>query len=156
MRKSIFDPAVKAEVLQRLEKLNHDTVPQWGVMKPNQMLRHLIEANKIATGEITSANRSNFFTRTLIRKFVLDAKVPSLNMIKKRPIVTFPEINIVERGIHSAEFNTEKQNLIKDIDRVLAAKEFVPRSPLIGKMSRENWGQLGYSHIHYHFTQFGV
>ena len=156
MKKTIFDPEAKIEILKRLKNLSHDTQPRWGVMKPNQMLRHLIEANKISTGELETADRSNLFTKTLIRYFILNSKVPSIKQIQKRPIVTFPEINVVERNIATADFETEKENFKKDIERVINAKIFAAKSPVMGKMSREDWGKLTYSHANYHLTQFGL
>lgn len=155
-KKSIFDPAVKAEVFKRLDNLQPDTQPLWGTMKPNEMLKHLSEALKIATGEIQVPDRSNLFTRTLIRYFVQNAMVPSKETATKRPVATFPEIDVVKKGITVGDFLAEKENYKKELARVEAISTYVPKSPLIGKMSREDWARNFYGHAHYHLTQFGV
>jgi len=156
MKKTIFDPESKADILQRLEKLSPDSQPRWGILKSNQMLRHLIESNKITLGELETEDRSNLFTKTLIRYFILSSKVPSIKQVQKRPIQTVPEINVVERQIVTADFETERENYKKDIERIISARNFAAKSPIMGKMSREDWGKLTYSHANYHLTQFGV
>jgi hypothetical protein len=156
MRKNIFNEPDRANVLSRLEKLTAETVPQWGKLKPNQMLRHVIEGNKITLGELQVPDRSSFFTRTIIRYFTLSGMIPPRERLEKNPIETFGQIDVIKQNIPAADFATEKANFIADVERIINATKFAERSPLIGKMSKENWGQLTYSHINYHFTQFGV
>ncbi len=145
-----------ADIQSRLDKLSETTAPKWGIMRVNQMLRHLVEGAKITTGELKMPNKSNLFSRTLLRFFMLRAMIPSESMRKKNPPETFSEINVFKSNIPADDFATEKESLKATLNKILTMKQFPERHPLIGKMSKENWGQQTYSHLHYHFTQFGV
>jgi hypothetical protein len=156
MAKTILDPTTLESILQRVDKLTPDTVPQWGVLKPNQMVRHLRAALPINSGELVIPDRSTFMSRTLIRWFVLNSMVPSVERAKKNPIQTLPEINVVKKPIESADLETEKR-LFKEAQRAIIIQDkWAARSPLLGKMSKGDQGKLMHSHAHYHLTQFGV
>lgn len=156
MARTLFDPATLDSILARVDKLTPDTVPQWGIMKPNQMVRHLRAALPINTGDLDLGDRSNLFTRTFIRWFVLNSMVPSAETAKKRPIQTFPEINVVKKPIEVADLETEKR-LFKEAQRAIIAQDkWAARSPQLGRMNRADQGRLMHSHAHYHLTQFGV
>lgn len=156
MAKTIFDPTLHASLFVRLDKLQESTVPQWGIMKPNQMVRHVREALKINTGEMDLGDRSTIFTRTLIRWFVLNSMVPSAETARKRPVVTLPEINVVEKPIPAADLATEKRLLREATDKAIKEDKWAGRAPLLGHMSRADWGKLMHSHMHYHLSQFGL
>ncbi|MBX7203892.1 MAG: DUF1569 domain-containing protein [Bacteroidia bacterium] len=157
MKKSVFSTEVQTEILSRLEKLSETTLPLWGEMTPAQMLKHLQLAFKISTGQIKVSDRSTFFTRNFLRHFLLSAKVPSLKRIEKNPPMTFPEIDVqLNTTVKESSFSTEKENFIAAFHLLPGIELFVETHPLIGKMKREDWGNHFYSHINYHFTQFGI
>jgi len=156
MKRSIFDPAVKADLLARLDKLNESTSPNWGTMKANQMLQHLQMSFKVGPGELPIKEESTFFTRTVLRYFMLRGMVPSKERLEKSPPQTFDEINIIKSHIPVSDFYTEKENFKKYFEKVASHESFIPRHPRIGNMTRNDWGHQIYSHINYHFTQFGV
>lgn len=156
MSKTIFDPATKAALFARLDGLTERTVPLWGQLKPNQMVRHLREALKVNTGEIQPARRDTFFTRTFICWFTLNAKIPPVEQLKKKPIHTFDEINIVKRPIPADDLATEKRLYAEALDRVIKEGRYADRSPTLGRMSIADHGRLMYSHMHWHLTQFGL
>jgi len=156
MRKSLFDNKVRDELKQRLDKLTDATVPQWGTMKPAQMVHHVFLSTNIASGELKIEDRSNFLTRTVLRYFMLSGMVPPKERGQKNPPQTFEEINMVKRNIAYADLNTERNRLKEQWEKLTAKQEFPPRHPRIGKMSRDNWGQQLYAHANYHLTQFGL
>lgn len=156
MKQTLFDPAVKTELFQRLDQLTSDTGPQWGVMNICQMLRHLFLSYQVALGEIPVTDHSTLFLRTIGKWFVLSGKVPSKRMLEKRKIRTFREINVAKLEIKAADFQTEKNELKKIIERFLQAEKLAPRHPMVGKMSKNDWGYWAYTHLNYHLTQFGV
>ncbi|MFL5481866.1 MAG: hypothetical protein ACJ8AK_06720 [Gemmatimonadaceae bacterium] len=43
MPKSLANPTVRDEMLDRLERLSPDAKPRWGRMNPTQMLAHLAD-----------------------------------------------------------------------------------------------------------------
>jgi hypothetical protein len=156
MKKSLFDPKVKQELVSRLDKLAENTVPQWGIMKPEQMVHHVYMATKIAAGELKVPDRSSFFTRTVLRYFMLSGKVPSIKQMEKRPIETMEEFNMVKANIPYDDLNTERSRLKTQWEKLSSLTSFPERHPRIGKMNRDNWGQQLYAHANYHLTQFSV
>jgi len=157
MKKSVFSPEVQTEIMSRLEKLTETTLPLWGEMNTAQMLKHVQLAFKISTGQIKVSDRSTFFTRNFLRHFLLSAKVPSLRRIERNPPMTFPEIDVqLNTTVKAGNFTTEKENFISAFRLLANIESFAETHPLIGKMSREDWGNHFYSHINYHFTQFGI
>ena len=157
MKRSVFDPKVKQELLQRLDKLQEGTSPVWGEMTARQMLKHLQMAFQIGTGELAISDRSSFFTRNVLRYFLLRDMVPSKRQLDKNPPMTFPEIDLqMNTAIKVADFATEKGNFSSALEQLAAVENYVDQHPLIGKMKREDWGFHMYSHINYHFTQFGL
>jgi len=48
--KNLFEPAVKQEIIERINKLNPQTQPLWGKMNAGQMLAHLKMPMGVAVG----------------------------------------------------------------------------------------------------------
>lgn len=156
MKKSVFDPAIRAALISRLEKLEGNSIPQWGTMNAAQMVHHLYESTKMATGELILPDKSNLFTRTVLRYFMLSGMVPPKKQLAKKPPQTFDEFNMVKGKIVFTDLNNERRQLITQWEKLNNQTSYPERHPLIGKMNRDNWGQQFYSHAHYHLTQFGV
>jgi hypothetical protein len=151
MRKNLLQPEVKAEILSRISKLNPQTQRQWGKMNVNQMLYHTAAGLKIAYGEISTAPRGNWLSKQMMRFFILKTDMPT----PKEKAETFPEINTVTLGINPADFHVEQQKLI-ELVKNFPAKQLHHASSLLGKMSKENWARLHYTHLDHHLKQFGV
>jgi hypothetical protein len=153
MKKHLLQPEARAEMLARLDKLTPETKAKWGRMNVNQMLWHANHGLQIALGDVTTpGSKSNAITRALMRFVVLKTDIPAPEGKAK----TFDEIDTVELGIDPDDFNTEREQLKKTIDRFIAATKLAPESALIGKMSKENWSRLNFTHLDHHFRQFGV
>lgn len=151
MRKNLLQPEVKEEILSRIHKLNPDTQRQWGKMNVNQMLYHTAAGLRIAYGEISTAPHGNWLKRQLMRFFILKTDFPT----PKEKAETFPEINTVALNINPADFNTERNTLI-DLVKKFPVDRMHPESALLGKMTKENWARLQYTHLDHHLKQFGV
>ena len=156
MKKSIFDPKVKEEVVFRLDKLTETSARQWGTLSPAQMLHHVYLSTKLAEGEMKLPDRSTLLTRTVIRYFILSGMVPSKKRLEKSPPQTLDEINMTKGNIPYDDLNKERSRLKEQWAKLAGMKGLPEKHPLIGKMSKEHWGQQLYSHINYHLTQFGL
>src|SRR5207249_11394635 len=150
MSKNLLNPEDKKYMFSRIDKLTPGTPPLWGKMNVNQALRHMNDGVKISFGEVKVTAKNNFFTRTFMRWAILAGAPPP-----KEKAETFPEINMVERGINPADFSAEVRDLKNSIDR-LAEGKTIPVNAMLGKFSRENWGRLNYVHMDHHLRQFGV
>jgi hypothetical protein len=154
MKRSIFDPAVRQEVVSRVATLKPDTRPRWGKLSAPQMIRHLTEACKMAFDEVVIPEQSTFFTRTLGRwLFLNNIKPPGR---EKGTIKTFPQIDIVALNTQVDDIEKEKEMYAAMLERTNSTQELSKQHPLLGKMTREDWGYLDYAHADYHLTQFGV
>ena len=151
MRKNLLQPEVREEVLSRIKRLTPQTHRQWGKMNVNQMLYHTSAGLRIAYGEITTAPYGNWLKKKLMRFVILNTDMPT----PKEKAETFPEINTVAKSINPGDFNAERNKLIELLNN-FPTKQTSPVSGLLGKMSKENWARLQYSHLDHHLKQFGV
>lgn len=118
------------------------------------MLRHLSEANRMAFGEIEMPDRSSFMTRTVIKwMFLSNIKPPGR---EKGKVQTFPEVDVVQRGLRTEDLQTEKERYKATVERLVTTATLHPVHTAFGKMSRRDWGHLIYAHADYHLTQFNV
>jgi hypothetical protein len=149
--KNLFNPAVKEELLARIDKLTPDSKAVWGKMNINQNLRHLSMAFEIAMGKLdpTPVNVPPL-PKWLFKLFLLNAKPP------KERAETFKEINTVANNINPPDFETERNNLKKTIENFYNTETLVPVNKLAGKFKRDDWGKLNYNHTDHHLRQFGV
>ncbi|HYV93343.1 MAG TPA: DUF1569 domain-containing protein [Chitinophagales bacterium] len=156
MTQNFFDKAVYEKLKQRFNSIGPDAKPQWGIMNPAQMFRHLQLENDLALGRYKGKDHSNFFTSWSF-KMVIRGKMPLPTLVSKlRMVPAIPELNVVKSGMPVADFQTEKNNLFTSFTELTQAEHFSNLHPAIGKMTPEEWGLFYYWHTDYHFRQFGV
>lgn len=152
MIKDIFSREVTDEVIGRIQRLQTNTVPQWGKMNVAQMLAHCN-----VTYDYTYSPKSfkapgalkKFFLKTLIKKYIVGPKPYRQN------IHTAPDFIIAD----SRNFEDEKKKLIQNLDRTqqLGRSYFEGKDNFsFGKMTAEEWNTMYYKHIDHHLRQFGV
>jgi hypothetical protein len=146
---SIWDEPARHDLLARVERLTPDSTARWGKLNCVGMLAHVNDALRMVIGEVNPPLR-----RTPLRFFPL----------KQLIIYVFP----FPRGAPSAPllfargstavFRDEVGAFGQILQRVAgrSADTTWPDHPAFGRMSRRDWGALGYKHIDHHFTQFGV
>jgi len=147
----LFESAVTQELLDRLDKIEATTQPQWGKMNAGQMLAHLNVAYDINYGVIPQ--RYNFFSRFMVRLFAKATVVGDKPYQKNGP--TAPVFLIKDER----DFAAEKAKLVAYMQRVLAdgAAAFEGKeSEAFGKLSAQEWSNMFWKHADHHFRQFGV
>lgn len=149
--KNIFDPAVKAEILSRVDRLSPGAKALWGKMNVSQALRHMSMAFDIPTGRLdpTPANVPPM-PKWLMKFFLLNMKPP------KERAETFKELNTVSNGINPEDFDAELRALKNAVEDFFNRNSLIPENKLAGKFSKDNWGKLNYNHMDHHLRQFGV
>ena len=149
--KNVFDPAVTAELIHRIENLSPQSHALWGKMSVDQMLAHCNVAYEMAfTDRHPNANP---LMRFLLKAFVKPGVVNEVPY--KRNIPTAPAFRIKNRR----DFEEEKARLISFVEQTLAAGEsgFEGKaSPSFGPMIAKEWNNLLYKHLDHHLNQFGV
>jgi len=151
MRKNLLQPETKEEILSRISRLKKDMPGQWGKMNVNQMMYHAAAGLSIGYGDVKTLRQGSWLKKQLMRFFILNTDLPT----PKEKAETFPEINTVSLGINPTDFDAERKKLT-ELVKNFPAKELHPESSLLGKMSKNNWARLHYTHLDHHLKQFGV
>lgn len=146
---SIWDEQARHELLARAERLTGDAPARWGKLTCPRMMAHVNDALRMPLGEVNPPLR-----KTPLRLFPLKQLIIY--------VVPFPKgapsaPMLFARG-DSAVFPDEVQAFRQILQRLAGRSAEVswPAHPAFGRMSRGDWGALGYKHVDHHFTQFGV
>ena len=140
------------EILERLARLRLDSVRRWGRMTVHQMICHLSDANRMATGERPAAKAATPLPPPLMRFVAL--YVP---LRWPADIPTVPECDQAVGGTRPIEFAREVADVAGQLRRMAdRGCRFGAEHPLLGTMSDAAWRRWGYLHTDHHLRQFGV
>ena len=147
---SLFNREDNNQLIERINRLSADTPRQWGKMNAAQMISHLQEPMKVATGEAR-------LKHSLIG--ILFGRIAKKKMMKPGPFSK--NLPTAPTFLRKDERDFEKEKVIT----VSLIKQFANEGsdilsknphPFFGKMTVEEWDTLGWKHIDHHLTQFGV
>lgn len=145
--KNLFDPAVKQEIIDRINKLTPQTQHLWGKMNVAQMLAHVQLPISCAYG--THQVKGSFLLKLLgpLFKGILYNDKPY-----KQGLPTDPTYVVVD----SKDFENEKQGLLEKLNRFSGESVVLENHPVWGKMTKEQWSRATWKHLDHHLKQFGV
>ena len=150
--KTLLNPLHRTEIVERIGRLRPDSARGWGSMSAHQMVCHLTDAIATMLGDREAADMSTLFTRTLLRYGAVTAPV---NWPKD--FMTMPEANQDIGGTPPDEFQRDVARLKTAIDAFVERLDPASmRHPILGRMSRAEWGRWGYRHLAHHARQFGL
>ncbi len=149
MKKTIDDTSGMADILLRLKHLTVTSVRQWGTMEANEMLWHCRAQLVLALGEIGTRNAHGWLSKWPFNRLAIHV------ISWKQNLRTAREMNVKKEGNQVADFRTEREALVSYLQKVKHAPDLEPH-PLLGSISRNDWGYLIYKHIDHHLRQFGV
>lgn len=146
--KSIFDPAARAELLARFDRIPRDAAPKWGKMNAPRMLCHVSDSLRVALGDKQVAVKKSFLSNRLMRWLLIYA----LPWPKGAP--TSPEMLTTS----PAEWEEDRRALRELVERVGARGPDAPwpPHPAFGGLSGRQYGHLMHRHLDHHLRQFGV
>ena len=146
---SLWQSDARSGLLARLSRLGPDTPPRWGRMTCPQMLAHLNDASRMATGELPTAPR-----RGPMRHFPLKQFIVYVMPIPKG----VPTARELLARIDRAQFEQEVAAFPASLGRFASRPPDapMPAHPAFGVLSRRAWGVLAHRHIDHHFRQFGA
>ena len=141
----------KEDIIRRLISLKGKERALWGKMNIDQMMSHLVQAGELPFSA-SLPNRSNFFSRTLVKPLVLYV----LPMPKE--VKTPPDMNQQENGRKPLEFNSDRDMVIAAINKIaeMPFDQDCKYHPFFGRMSAKEWAIIAYKHTDHHLKQFGV
>jgi len=149
--KNLYDPEVYKECLSRIDKINAETKPAWGLMNAAQMMSHCAEIMEVANGK--ELKGTPFIVKLFsnyIKKMVYNEKPYKKNM------QTHPQYQM--KGT-SRDFETEKKRLLQALDKFYNEDPEVAaeiKHTMFGKvpLDQKGWGM--FKHLDHHLNQFGV
>jgi hypothetical protein len=145
---SLFNPRDHRNLHDRVQRLRADLKPQWGTMTAVQMVAHLADSLRMASGELEVAPRRAPFRYSPLKELVLYL----LPVPKGLP--TAPELVARKPGDWTAEVADLRDQLNGLVQR--GAEALAPEHPAFGTLSAKQWGVLIYRHVDHHLRQFGV
>jgi Protein of unknown function (DUF1569) len=145
---SLLKEVSRRDLVARARKLTPESRPLWGKFTVDRMLAHIVEACRMALGELPVKSK-----RLAIRHWPLNVLVVYLAPIPKglptaRELIARPP-ETLNRELATFETYMDK------FGRAGERREW-PEHPALGKLSRRAWGRLSYRHFDHHLRQFGV
>jgi hypothetical protein len=146
--KSLWNESERRSIMERVGRIDATTVPRWGRMRAPEMVAHLVQAVRMANGELTVASRNLPLRYPPLKQLAIYV----LPMPKGLP--TAPEL--IART--PAEWGDEVGELRATLERFASRPrdEAWPDHPAFGPLSGSAWGVQQYRHIDHHLRQFGV
>jgi hypothetical protein len=120
-------------------------------MSAHQMICHLADAFRVATGEKRVSSASSVLERTVVKWLALYGP-----MAWPAGFVTRPEIDQAIGGTRPSEFARDVAEVGTLLMKVAARDpNGWPEHPIFGRMSHRAWLRWGYLHTDHHLRQFG-
>lgn len=143
----------KTEIVRRLGAIGLESERQWGKMTVAEMICHLSDALRVAMSEKDARPVSNWFTRSVMKWFALEAP-----MAWPHGISTVPECEAGVGGTPPAALERDRDELVVLLERFTKLpREFVfADHAIFGRMSEADWMRWGYLHMDHHLRQFGA
>lgn len=148
---NIYENNTTQQLILRLNKLQANTVPQWGKMNAGQMLHHVNLIYDVAFHKFDPKTPAivKFFVKLMAKDTVVGNKPYNKNTPTAKYLVTTEEF----------DFEKEKDALInnlKDAEKKGPTYFEGKDSNGFGKLTAKEWSHMLYKHIDHHFTQFGL
>ena len=140
----------RAEIVRRLRSIRSDSAPRWGRMSAHQMVCHLADACRMATGQKAVAPVRGRVPPVLIKWIAL-----YLPLRWPRGIATVPELDQHGGGTEPVDFAADLAAAEALLESLTTHDTWSPH-PMFGRMSRSDWMRWGYVHTAHHLEQFGA
>ena len=152
--KTIADPAVLEEVVERIRRLTPDSPRQWGTMTPGEMLCHIGDSGEMGLGtrEVPVGAGKGFANR-LAKWLILGTSIPF-----PKGVPTRARLDPRREGTKPTDFERDRERAIAGL-RALATRngaEVGPTHGRFGPMTMADWQRQGFRHTDHHLKQFGV
>ena len=146
---TFWDRSTREAMCRRIERLTPDARAQWGKFTPAQMVAHLNDAMRMATGELPVAPRKLPIRYFPLKQLILYV----LPFPKSAP--TAPELlarcDAADLEVEQAAFAR-----IAETTASKSSSDRWPDHPAFGPMSHKAWGKLVFKHTDHHLKQFGL
>ncbi|MEP7353847.1 MAG: DUF1569 domain-containing protein [Acidobacteriota bacterium] len=144
------NPQDRAQIQQRLERLKSDSPRRWGKMSPHQMVCHLSDAFRMASGERSAKPVDNIVSRNLIRWVALHTNITWPHGAK-----TVPEADQESGGTTPQDWVRDHTQLLEYM-QAFGKRPLTAKHPMFGQLKASEWEVWAYRHCDHHLRQFGM
>jgi hypothetical protein len=146
---TLRNPADRAALIARLDRLTPEATPRWGRMNTQQMLAHVADGFRMAAGEMAVRPKRVLPLRHFPVKHLMIYVLPF-----PKNVPTAPEL--LSRPPETIDL--ERASVKALLEKLGAFADDAPRAdhPIFGAMTTTLWGALGHKHLDHHLRQFGV
>ncbi len=142
------------EIKTRLENLQTDSKPLFGIMTAQHMLEHLTVTLKLSSGRIKLPEFEPTEKQLQQKYFLLETEMEFPKGIKAPGDTgTLPELR-------APNLSTAKEKLIQSIEEYKTIFNEFPNlktvHPRFGSLTKEEWEKFHSKHFKHHLLQFGV
>ncbi len=143
-----FDKAFVEEAIAEFEALTPDLSPEWGSMRPPQMIAHLTTAVRYGLNkEEHTPPEGNFLIRHVLSPILLSGLLRMPKNIAKPKLY---DASAPEGTLDALRTEIEDQLTRQD-----EGSFDPPPHPALGDLGPNGWGNLHTIHIEHHLRQFG-
>ncbi len=144
----------RARALERLRRLHAGSTRRWGRMTAHEMVCHLADGYRMATGEKAVQPMRGIPLRPLVKFVVLSLPLPWV-----KGVPTSPEL--VQQGgggTPPVDFAADLADLAARVEQLAADEQALDGRvhPIFGPMSGASWLRWAYLHLDHHLRQFGL
>ena len=154
MTRTMWDPAARRSLFERLAALEPTAPPRWGRFTAHGMVVHLIDSARMALGTMPVRMARGTPARIARLPVVRHLFVHVLPFPRNAP--TMRELLTSPQGDWAADRATFRQLAEELALRAEDPQASWPPHPFFGALNRHDWGVLGYRHTDHHLRQFGV
>jgi hypothetical protein len=146
--KSLHTESDRHAVVARVGRLTADTAPKWGRMTATQMVVHLADSARMATGELLVRSKGAPFRFPVLKQLLMYV------MPIPKNLPTAPEL--LARA--PREWSVEVADYLGALEAFASkdVKGLWAVHPVFGPLTGVEWGRQAHSHIDHHLRQFGV
>lgn len=147
--KTILDSTIRAELINRIQKVNETSTAQWGKMNVYQMLKHCTLWEEMMQGkrQVKRVWLGYLFGKMSLKSMISDERP------LRRNIST---LTILKIAAPPGDIKAERSKWIALIERYEYFSKPYALHPFFGKITRAQLGQLAYKHTDHHLRQFNA
>jgi len=145
--KNLFDKETRAELIDRINRLDKDTTAQWGTMTVYQMIKHCAKWDDMLLGK-TLYKQS--FLGKIVGKFALKDMMKDESA--KHNLPTVPSFKITGDG----DVEAAKKEWLSLLEEYTRKTPVGFMHPFFGQLTAEQAGQMAYKHVDHHLRQFNA
>ena len=147
--KTMFDKLTREELIGRINKLDENSLPQWGKMNSFQMLKHCTLWEEMIAGQ---KKYKRVFLGYVFGKLALKQVTKDETPLRR----STPSTSALIIKETSGNMPAEKKKWIGLIEgyQNFSNTNFI--HPFFGKMSKEQIGIMAYKHADHHLRQFNL